>query len=38
MESCVVRDEAEVISQGFHERYIIDVERFMARVSRKRAA
>ena len=33
----VVRDEAEVISEGHHERYIIDVERFMARVAKKRA-
>jgi fluoroacetyl-CoA thioesterase len=32
-----VRDEAEVISEGFHERYIIDVERFMARVGKKRS-
>jgi fluoroacetyl-CoA thioesterase len=32
-----VRDDAEVISEGFHERYIIDVERFMARVAKKRS-
>ena len=31
----VVRDATEVISEGYHERYIIDVERFMARVSKK---
>jgi predicted thioesterase len=33
-----VRDEAELISEGHHERYIIDVERFLARVANKRAA
>ena len=33
----LVRDEAEVISEGHHERYIIDVERFMARVAKKRS-
>lgn len=33
-----VRDEAEVISEGFHERYIIDVDRFMARLAKKKAA
>lgn len=30
------RDEAEVISEGYHDRYIIDSERFMARVAAKR--
>ena len=34
----VVRDEAEMISEGHHERYIIDVERFMTRVEKKRPA
>ena len=34
----VVRDEAEVISEGFHERYIIDTDRFMARLAKKKAA
>ena len=34
----VVRDEAELISEGHHERYIIDVDRFMARVAKKRTA
>ncbi|MBV9827539.1 MAG: thioesterase family protein [Alphaproteobacteria bacterium] len=29
------RDEAEIIGEGFHERTIIDQERFMARLSRK---
>ena len=33
-----VRDEADVISEGFHDRYIIDVERFMARLEKKRSA
>ena len=32
----VVRDEAEAISDGYHDRYIIDAERFMARVAKKR--
>jgi len=32
----MVRDEAEVISEGYHDRYIIDAERFMARVAKKR--
>jgi len=31
----IVRDEAEVISEGFHERYIIDAERFIARLTKK---
>ncbi len=31
------RDEAERIGDGFHERMIIDHERFMARLARKRA-
>jgi fluoroacetyl-CoA thioesterase len=30
------RDEAEPIGEGFHERMIIDNERFMARLARKR--
>ena len=30
------RDEAEPIGEGFHERVIVDHERFMARLSRKR--
>jgi len=29
-------DEAEPICDGFHERMIIDHERFMARLARKR--
>jgi fluoroacetyl-CoA thioesterase len=31
------RDEAEPIGEGFHERMIVDHDRFMARLSRKRA-
>jgi fluoroacetyl-CoA thioesterase len=31
------RDEAEPIGEGFHERTIIDYERFMARLARKRS-
>jgi len=31
-----VRDEADVISEGFHDRYIIDVARFMGRLAKKR--
>jgi fluoroacetyl-CoA thioesterase len=31
------RDDAEVIGKGFHERFIIDFGRFMARVEAKRA-
>jgi fluoroacetyl-CoA thioesterase len=31
------RDEAEPIGEGFHERTIIDYERFMARLARKPA-
>jgi fluoroacetyl-CoA thioesterase len=34
----LVRDEADLISEGFHERYIIDIERFMARLEKKSAA
>jgi fluoroacetyl-CoA thioesterase len=34
----LVHDEADVISEGFHERYIIDVERFMHRLAKKRTA
>jgi fluoroacetyl-CoA thioesterase len=30
------RDEAEPIGKGFHERIIIDHDRFMARLARKR--
>jgi fluoroacetyl-CoA thioesterase len=32
------RDEAEPIGDGFHERIIIDHDRFMARLARKRAS
>ena len=31
------RDEAEPIGEGFHERMIVDHDRFMARLARKRA-
>jgi len=31
------RDEAEPIGAGFHERMIVDHDRFMARLARKRA-
>lgn len=31
------RDDAEVIGEGFHERFIIDRERFLARVAAKGA-
>jgi fluoroacetyl-CoA thioesterase len=31
------RDEAEPIGEGFHERMIVDHDRFMARLGRKRA-
>jgi len=34
----LVRDEADLISEGFHERYIIDIEWFMARLEKKSAA
>lgn len=34
----VCRDDAEVISEGHHERYIIDADRFLARLNRKRGA
>jgi fluoroacetyl-CoA thioesterase len=30
------RDEAEVIGEGFHERFIVDFGRFMARVEAKK--
>ena len=30
-------DEADVIGEGFHERTVIDRDRFMARLARKRA-
>jgi fluoroacetyl-CoA thioesterase len=32
------RDEAEVIGEGFHERTLVDHERFMARLERKQRA
>lgn len=32
------RDEAEPIGEGFHERAIIDHDRFMARLARKQSA
>ncbi len=32
------RDDAEPIGEGFHERTIIDHDRFMARLSRKKSA
>lgn len=32
----VCRDEAEAISEGHHDRYIIDPERFMSRLAAKR--
>jgi fluoroacetyl-CoA thioesterase len=32
-----VRDEKEAIGEGFHERTIVDHDRFMARLARKRA-
>ena len=32
----ICRDEAEPIGDGFHERMIIDHDRFMARLARKR--
>jgi fluoroacetyl-CoA thioesterase len=31
------RDEAEPIGEGFHERMIVDHDRFMARLARKRS-
>jgi fluoroacetyl-CoA thioesterase len=34
----VVRDEVHVISEGYHDRYVIDAERFMARLERKKTA
>ncbi|GJD59367.1 thioesterase family protein [Methylobacterium dankookense] len=34
----VCRDDAEVISEGHHERYIIDADRFLARLNKKRGA
>jgi fluoroacetyl-CoA thioesterase len=30
------RDEAEAIGEGFHERMIVDLDRFMTRLARKR--
>ena len=35
--SVVCRDEVEVISEGLHERYVVDVERFLKGVERKQA-
>jgi fluoroacetyl-CoA thioesterase len=32
------RDDAEVIGEGFHERFIVDRDRFLARVAAKKAA
>jgi fluoroacetyl-CoA thioesterase len=32
------RDDAEVIGEGYHERFIIDRDRFLARIAAKRAA
>ena len=32
------RDDAEPICEGFHERFIVDGARFMARVEKKRGA
>ena len=32
----ICRDDAEVIGEGFHERYIVDFERFMTRVEGKK--
>jgi len=32
------RDDAEVVGEGYHERFIIDRDRFLARVAAKRAA
>jgi fluoroacetyl-CoA thioesterase len=32
------RDEAEPIGEGFHERMVVDHDRFMARLARKRPA
>ena len=29
------RDDAEAIGEGFHERMIVDIDRFMARLARK---
>jgi fluoroacetyl-CoA thioesterase len=30
------RDEAETISEGYHDRYIIETDRFLVRLARKR--
>jgi fluoroacetyl-CoA thioesterase len=32
----VCRDEADVIGEGFHERIVVDHDRFLARLARKR--
>jgi len=31
----VCRDDVEIICEGFHERYIIDKDRFMTRLAKK---
>lgn len=31
------RDEKEIISEGFHERFIINYEKFMKRIEKKRS-
>jgi fluoroacetyl-CoA thioesterase len=31
------RDEAEIVGKGFHERFVIDTEKFAARLARKAA-
>jgi len=36
--SITCRDEVDVISKGYHERYIIDADRFMARLKDKSTA
>jgi fluoroacetyl-CoA thioesterase len=33
----VCRDDAEVIGEGHHDRYIIDTDRFIGRLEKKRA-
>lgn len=32
----ICRDDAEVISEGHHERHVIDADRFMTRLTKKR--
>jgi fluoroacetyl-CoA thioesterase len=34
----VCRDDAEIIGEGFHDRAIVDMARFLDRVTKKRAA